>query len=159
GLRLLAELAELAIAPATLEGEGRVINLVDRFQAAPPGSPDRYAPNRPSTVPTKVSLSRSHQLLELASKVVKASHGDIGLIAADGSLVEHIPWGISDQAAADLWRGSRLTELVRFVLRQPAPVCLDSLAAAQPDLGGPAEGQRIGPFLGLPLNCPGRYRG
>jgi signal transduction histidine kinase len=111
------------------------------------------------SVPQKVSLSRSHQLLELACRVVHACRGGLGLMSAAGELVEHIPFGVTEEEAAEMARNSHLGDLVQFVLCQPGPVFLDNLAASHPHLGQPPQMPPLGPFLGLPLHCPGRYRG
>jgi signal transduction histidine kinase len=114
---------------------------------------------RPSSVPKKILLSRSHQLLELACRVAGAPFGGVGLVSAEGELVEHIPYGLAEQDGAEPGDSSRLAKLVHFVLRQPEPMCLDDLAATHPRLGAPDGLAALGPFLGLPLHCPGRYRG
>jgi signal transduction histidine kinase len=124
-----------------------------------PPRPDGAGPARPGGVPKKISESRSQQLLELACKLTGARLGGVGLLAADGAVVEHLPLGIPEEAAAALRRSTRLTNLLRWVLQQPGPVRVDDLAACQPHLGRPDPGPALGPFLGLGVNCPGRYRG
>jgi signal transduction histidine kinase/CheY-like chemotaxis protein len=114
---------------------------------------------RKGSVPKKILLGRSHQLLELACKVAGAAVGGLGLVSAEGELAEHIAFGISEDAASEMRRSPQLTELLQFILRQPEPTCLDDLGAAQPRLGVWTGLPALGPFLGLPLQCPSRYRG
>ncbi len=128
--------------------------LLDKPNLA--GQPPRPAGIQTSVVAKKVVLSRSQQLLELACKVAGASQGGIGLLSAEGDLVEHIAGGVPEAAAVRMWHTPRLTDLLRFVLARPEPTCVADLAGCHPHLGAPADLPPVGPFVGLPLRGLGR---
>jgi signal transduction histidine kinase/CheY-like chemotaxis protein len=112
-----------------------------------------------SNLHPKAGPSRPKHLLELACRIVGASQGGIGLLSGDGELIEHVTYGISEEAAAQLWHSPRTAELIRFVLQQPVPTNIKDFAKDYPCLGMPADLPAVGPFLGIPLMCHGRCRG
>ncbi len=122
----------------------------------PPSAPASWT----GLSPKKISLNRPQQLLELACKVVRAGRGGVGLLSADGELVEHFSFGISDEEAVALARSPWITQLLQFVQQnQPQATRVDSLAGDYPHLGLPPVVPAVGPFLAIPLNCTGRCRG
>jgi signal transduction histidine kinase len=106
--------------------------------------------------PRKIGPGRLAHLLDLAFRAVRASQGGIGLLTADGELVEHITRGMSDGEARELEHSPVLIGLLQLVLRHPVPTRRESLTVvgAQRDTSLP-----VGPFLGVPLTCSGRSRG
>src|SRR4051794_12187783 len=71
-----------------------------RKRAAPPPSLDKNAPSHPQ------------HLLRLACNVLRADLGGIGLLSAEGKLVEHITFGVTDEVAAGMWQSPWLTGLI-----------------------------------------------
>jgi signal transduction histidine kinase len=133
--------------------------LADRPGSLPGARRSDLVVGSPGNTPKRVSESRSQQLLELAGKLTGARLGGVGLVSAEGTLVEHLTVGISEEAAAAMARSAGLTSLIRWLLQQPGPVRVGDLAACQPHLGPIEAGFAVGPLLGLPLHCPGRYQG
>lgn len=122
-------------------------------------SPSMRLAGRITQVPQKAGQNRSQQLLRLACMLTGASRGGLGLLSSDGMLVEHLPYGLDEDAAAELRGSPGLTELTQWVLQQSGPVRVDNLAASYPLLAQHGANYVVGPFLGLPVNCPGRYHG
>jgi signal transduction histidine kinase len=134
---------------------------------------------RATSVPPKVSVNRPRQLLELAGKLTRAAWGGIGLLA-EGDLVEHLTFGISDQSATELVQSPWFIPLIDLIQKHPGPVTLKDLRGS--GLGWDAEKAApshdvtisrlhdptislgcglppLGSFLGIPLNSPGLYQG
>jgi signal transduction histidine kinase len=107
----------------------------------------------------KVSLNRPQHLLELLCKVVRAAHGGIGLVSADGDVIEHFTCGLPEEVSEELWRSPLSGELVKLVLQQPAPLNLADFAAETRLAGLSSRLPRPGAVLGLTLFCGGRCRG
>jgi signal transduction histidine kinase len=115
-------------------------------------------------------LSRPQQLLELACLVSQARNAGLGLLSIQGELLEHLTHGqpkpaeesggvleIPEAYQAGVEPG--VIALLQFVLRQPGPVRLKRWVDANLDQPAPPGLSAQGPFLGVPLNCPGRCRG
>src|SRR5438874_11380622 len=51
-----------------------------------------------------VNLNQPQHLLELAAKAVRAAHGAIALVSAEGDLHEHVTFGMDQDVALELWR-------------------------------------------------------
>lgn len=102
--------------------------------------------------PRKDSPGRLEPLLDLACRAVSASLGGLGFLSPDGDVIDHLTrGGPADRAA--------VAELLQLVSRQPAPTRVVDLAEAGllPESLSPSR--PLGPFLGIPLTCPGRGRG
>jgi signal transduction histidine kinase len=110
-----------------------------------------------SEVATLSTLSRPEQLLSLACLVARADVGGVGLLSAQGELVEHFTTGLTEETVVSLRCSAWPVSLVQFVLRQPGPVSLSGwpTEASPKRLTLPA----LGSFLAVPLTCPGRCRG
>jgi signal transduction histidine kinase/CheY-like chemotaxis protein len=109
--------------------------------------------------PKKIALGRSHQLLELACKITNASQAGIVLLAANSELMEHITVGIAEEAAAGLGRSAPFSKLIQSVMNQAQATCVEEPGAAFMDQSTSETLPFRGPFLGMPLHFPGRYRG
>jgi signal transduction histidine kinase/ActR/RegA family two-component response regulator len=114
---------------------------------------------RTESVPVKASFSRTQRLLELASKVVAASWGGIGVITSDGKLVEHRTVGLPARVASGLNASPVPAHFTCFLLRQPGAVRLGSIPAEEFMVEMPANLPPIKSFLGVPLICPTPYQG
>jgi signal transduction histidine kinase len=111
-----------------------------------------------------VNLSRPHHLLELVAQAVRAAHGALGLVSAEGELQEHIAFGKDGGTAGEAPRSLWSSALIQFLLDEAGPVNVADFGrdlpargvalslAAQPPLA-------TGPFLGVPLISHGRCRG
>jgi signal transduction histidine kinase/CheY-like chemotaxis protein len=95
-------------------------------------------------------------LLELAFRAVRASRAGIGLLTADGELIEHLSIGAGRSATVALEQSSAFLGLLQTAQRQPAPMRLERGAPSSRTEDPLAE---TGPFLAVPLSCAGRSRG
>ncbi len=141
----------LSPAPAK---SGRVKALNDSHPSVAP-----VRPAGPTSAQRRSLRGRLQYLLELVGKSVRAAHGGVGLLSAEGELVEHVTFGVPEGASAELLRSSWGAELLQFVQRRPGPTLADDLATEEPKLGFPPGLPAVGPFVGVPINCPGRSRG
>jgi signal transduction histidine kinase len=110
-------------------------------------------------LPKQQLPGRPQHLLELACKAVAASHGGIGLLSAEGDLIEHVAFGVSEKASAELWRAPWARELIGFVLEKPVYVQIEDLGAQRPVLAQPEALPAVGPFLAVPFVGAARSRG
>ena len=116
---------------------------------SPAGSCIPNAPSRVTPAPQKVTVSRPQQLLELAGKVARAAWGGIGLLSAEGELVEHLTFGISDQTTTELSRSPLFTAFIRLIQKHPVPTYLADLAGSGCDAFlGAAAGTNQTPHAG-----------
>jgi signal transduction histidine kinase/ActR/RegA family two-component response regulator len=97
--------------------------------------------------------SRPQRLLELACKIARAGQGGIGLLSAEGELLEYLTVGLPERSTSELRHWSWGHEVARFVLQQARPTRVANLAHALPHLGVPPGLPAVGPFLGVPINC------
>src|SRR5262249_23521570 len=105
----------------------------------------------PANVAPRGTLNRSQSLLELARKLTRASSVGIGLVSADGQLVEHLTTDPAPERteAASAW----VVALAEWAHRPAAEQ--GSAGPPRPPLSSLAEG----PFLAIPLNCSDRCPG
>jgi signal transduction histidine kinase/CheY-like chemotaxis protein len=127
---------------------------IRRGLSVPPPTPpalellgDREAPGRPQ------------HLLNLVCRVLGAARGAIGLVSAEGDLVEHLSFGVPEDVATELARSAWSEGLVQAILRQPLPLNLPDFAQNPFGLALPPTPPALGPFLGVPLFFHGRPRG
>ncbi|HKB37766.1 MAG TPA: hypothetical protein VKD72_15070, partial [Gemmataceae bacterium] len=139
-------------------------------EAAPPGgrlavgtSQDNVLPpsqtgRRSGVMPVKGTLNRSQCLLDLVRKMTGASCAGVGLVSADGQLVEHLNSGCAPEMtdeAGSAWVVA-LTEQVHRPHAGTGEMTNDPVAAvSSPCL----PGSEPGPLLAIPLTysnrCPG----
>jgi GAF domain-containing protein len=105
--------------------------------------------------PRKVSPGRLAHLLQLAHRAIRADKAGIGLLSAEGTLVEHLTVGIDRDETVRLERLDSFQALLAAVMRRPAPTRVAQLALE----GLSNENAVAVPFLGVPLHCAGRSRG
>ena len=98
-----------------------------RRGSSPAGNPTPEMFSGAAPVPPKAAVNRPQQLLELAGKVARSTWGGIALLA-EGELVEHLTFGISDENATELARSAWFVPFISFLYNRPAPATLKDLA-------------------------------
>src|SRR5262249_43370198 len=98
------------------------------------------------------------------SRAAAADWGGIGLLSADGEVVDHVTFGIDAQDDTELNRSPWCKGAIELVLRHPVSIALADLTAAERGLAASVRAAiphlaPVGPFLGMPFSCQGRCRG
>jgi signal transduction histidine kinase len=107
----------------------------------------------------KVGIPRPKNLLELACKATRATHGGLGLLSADGELLEHFTLGFPAEAEEALRQAGGALELVRYLLESPEVLHQIDLAETSPTPPCCRGLPSTGPLLRLALATNGRRRG
>ncbi len=119
-------------------------------RAAPP------AVRRAGVVPAQGALSRAQGLLELACRMTRSAVAGVGLVSADGALVEHVAAGLGGAAPGPecyCW----VPALAGLAEKAAGGAYRTDLGDGPPGAGWPDE-VPAGPFLALPLAYPNRCR-
>ncbi len=99
------------------------------------------------------------RIVEAATKLTGARYGALGVIGADGSLVEFVTTGLSEEEhrlIGDLPRGRGILGLL---IREPEGIRMAELAAHPASVGFPAHHPPMNTFLGVPVRIRGTVFG
>ncbi len=111
------------------------------------------------TTARRLPPTRPQQVLELACTVTGAWYGGVALFSAEEELLEHLLWGLADEARDAVARAPWVTALARRVWRQSRTAqCFDVLLDLRPD-ETPLVEPPLSFVLGVPLTATGRCRG
>jgi signal transduction histidine kinase/CheY-like chemotaxis protein len=122
-------------------------------------SPRRKLSSGSSHFTKKVGIPRPKNLLELACKATRATHGGLGLLSADGELLEHFTFGFTAEAEEALRQAGGAVELVRYLLESPEVLHQIDLTGTSPTPPCYRGLPSTGPLLRLALAGNGRRRG
>ena len=99
------------------------------------------------------------RIVEAATHLTESQYGALGVIGADGSLVEFVTTGIDAEQhrlIGDLPRGRGILGLL---IREPEAIRLSELAAHPASVGFPANHPPMDTFLGVPVRIRGTVFG
>jgi signal transduction histidine kinase len=99
------------------------------------------------------------RIVEAATKLTEARYGALGVIGADGSLVEFVTTGLDDEQhrlIGDLPRGRGILGLL---IHEPKGIRMAELAAHPASVGFPANHPPMATFLGVPVRIRGTVFG
>jgi len=99
------------------------------------------------------------RIVEAATTLTDARYGALGVIGADGTLVEFVTTGIDAelrQQIGDLPRGGGILGLL---IREPQAIRLPDLSAHSASVGFPANHPPMSSFLGVPVRIRGTVFG
>ena len=99
------------------------------------------------------------RIVEAATKLTDARYGALGVIGADGSLVEFVTIGIDEEThrlIGDLPRGRGILGLL---IHDPQGIRMAELAAHPASVGFPANHPPMDTFLGVPVRIRGTVFG
>lgn len=99
------------------------------------------------------------RIVEAATQLTGAKYGALGVIGADGSLVEFVTMGLTEEehrAIGDLPRGRGILGLL---IREPEGIRMAELAAHPASAGFPANHPPMNTFLGVPVRIRGTVFG
>jgi signal transduction histidine kinase len=99
------------------------------------------------------------RIVEAATKLTSSRYGALGVIGADGSLVEFVTTGLSEEERrliGDLPRGRGILGLL---IHEPLAIRMPALAAHPASVGFPANHPPMATFLGVPVRIRGTVFG
>jgi signal transduction histidine kinase/ActR/RegA family two-component response regulator len=110
-------------------------------------------------LPKRVGIPRPRNLLELACKATRATHGGLGLLSTEGELLEHFTFGIPAENEDELRRHGGADDLVRYLLESMETLHHVDLSTAATTPPCCRALPPTGPVLRLALATNGRRGG
>jgi len=99
------------------------------------------------------------RLVEAASRLTNARYAALGVIGADGSLVEFVTTGMSEEQHRLIGHLPRGRGILGLLIREPQGIRMAELAAHPASVGFPANHPPMDTFLGVPVRIRGTVFG
>jgi signal transduction histidine kinase len=90
-------------------------------------------------------------IVEAARELVDARYAALGVVGADGTLVEFVHSGMDEATVDEIGALPRGRGLLGTLINDPSPLRLRDLAGHPASSGFPAHHPRMGSFLGVPI--------
>jgi len=99
------------------------------------------------------------RIVEAATKLTEAKYGALGVIGADGSLVEFVTTGLSEERHRLIGELPRGRGILGLLIHEPQGLRMAELAAHPASVGFPANHPPMDTFLGVPVRIRGTVFG
>lgn len=99
------------------------------------------------------------RIVDLAAQVTDARYGALGVIGADGTLVEFVTTGISAKQRRAIGPLPTGRGVLRLLIHEPRPVRISNIADHPQSVGFPPNHPPMHSFLGAPVQAMGRVFG
>jgi signal transduction histidine kinase len=99
------------------------------------------------------------RIVEAATKLTEAKYGALGVIGADGSLVEFVTTGIDEETHRLIGALPRGRGILGLLIHEPQGIRMAELAAHPSSVGFPANHPPMDTFLGVPVRIRGTVFG
>ncbi|MEJ7795680.1 MAG: GAF domain-containing protein [Nocardioides sp.] len=99
------------------------------------------------------------RIVDAATTLTDARYGALGVIGADGTLVEFVTTGIDEQLRQQIGHLPRGGGILGLLIREPQAIRLADLSAHSSSVGFPAHHPPMSSFLGVPVLIRGTVFG
>ena len=99
------------------------------------------------------------RIVEAATKLTGARYGALGVLGADGSLVEFVTTGIDEETHRQIGELPRGRGILGLLIREPQGIRMAKLAAHPASVGFPPRHPPMDTFLGVPVRIRGTVFG
>ncbi len=99
------------------------------------------------------------RIVEAATTLTDARYGALGVIGADGTLVEFVTTGIDEELREQIGELPRGGGILGLLIREPQAIRLADLSAHPSSVGFPANHPPMSSFLGVPVRIRGTVFG
>ena len=99
------------------------------------------------------------RIIQVATELVDAQYGALGVLGADGSLVDFIHVGLDEETVASIGDPPTGKGILGILAGHPGPLRLTHLSAHPASVGFPAHHPPMDSFLGVPVRVRGEVFG